>query len=111
MAIGATINIRKTKNIELTPVNIDYKGYQVPFQYQMWKLKDKSVCTNYSENTPEKSECSIAAKELFNLACIQLSQQKNKDLIAEEMGSNDPFITAKRESACNYYKKIKASQK
>jgi len=139
----------KQQNIELTPVSIDYKGNRITFQYQMWKLKEKSVCANYPENTPEKSRCTIAAKEVFNIACAQLGQQKDKDviatrtqrmycnaasdfkpliiqisaanketetqkarkecnaLIAAEIGSNDPFVTAKREKACNYYEALK----
>jgi len=57
---------------EVKATSIEYEGLTIPFQYQIWKIKDKSVCGVYSEDVLRYSECSIKAKELFTSLCSQL---------------------------------------
>jgi len=57
---------------EIKAISIEYEGLTVPFQYQMWRVKDKSVCGVYSEDLSRYSECSIKAKKVFISLCSQL---------------------------------------
>ena len=59
---------------ELKSVEIEYKGEKIPFQYQIWKVRDQSVCSNVKYNVSEYSRCTIKASELFFELCTELSK-------------------------------------
>ncbi|MDK8463432.1 hypothetical protein [Marinobacter sp. SS13-12] len=59
---------------QITPVEIEYEGVNVAFQYQLWRVRDKSVCGNLSQNLKAFSNCSLKAKELFGALCSELSK-------------------------------------
>jgi len=64
---------------EVKAISIEYEGLTVPFQYQMWRIKDKSVCGVYSEDVLRYSECSIKAKKLFTSLCTQLGSSSQNE--------------------------------
>jgi hypothetical protein len=65
---------------ELKAVEIEYKGEQIPFQYQIWKVRDQSVCSNVKHDVSKYSSCSIKASELFSELCTELSKKTARNL-------------------------------
>ena len=53
---------------------VKYDGFEIPYSYQIWKIKDKSVCETYSHNLNDKSLCSQAAKRMFREMCLYLQE-------------------------------------
>ena len=75
-SVQSTVNARvsDTLGTEVKALIIEYQGVPVPFQYQMWRVKDKSVCSRYQSDLTYYSHCTVTAKELFTTLCSQLSQ-------------------------------------
>ena len=76
-SVQSTVNARvsDTLGTEVKALIIEYQGVPVPFQYQMWRVKDKSVCSQYQSDLTYYSHCTVTAKELFTTLCSQLSQK------------------------------------
>ena len=70
---------RTRVGLELTPLVIRHNKMDIPFQHQMWKIKDKSVCELYKQNSAKYSKCTINARSLFTEICSELSQQKSNN--------------------------------
>ena len=64
---------------EIQAVVINYEGSDIPFQYQMWRVQDKSVCDTYRQKIDEYSECTIKAKKMFGELCKKLSAKQETD--------------------------------
>lgn len=62
---------------EVQAVSIKYEGFNIPYQYQIWKIKDKSVCNTYRNQLAHYSTCTIKAKKLFNTLCSKLDKKKS----------------------------------
>ncbi|MGB2566635.1 MAG: hypothetical protein ACPIB1_09325 [Porticoccaceae bacterium] len=79
-SVQSTVNARvsDTLGTEVKAVIIDYEGVPVPFQYQMWRVKDKTVCSRYQSDLTYYSHCTVTAKELFTELCSQLSQKPSE---------------------------------
>ena len=58
---------------EIQAVVINYEGTDIPFQYQIWKVQDKSVCDPYRQKIDEFSACTVKAKKMFGELCRELS--------------------------------------
>ena len=52
---------------------IEYDGTKVKFQYQLWKIKNKTVCSTYKQDMGEYSKCTVNALALFSSICDELS--------------------------------------
>ena len=65
-----------------TPVykKINYKGYQVTYTYQFWKINYQSICNNYRNKLSEYSNCTQAAKRLFFDICTGLKRTQNSGI-------------------------------
>ena len=76
-SVQSTVNARvsDTLGTEIKALIIEYQGVPVPFQYQMWRVKDKSVCSRYQSDLTYYSHCTVTAKKLFTALCSQLSQK------------------------------------
>ncbi|HAQ71760.1 MAG TPA: hypothetical protein DCR48_12360, partial [Flavobacteriales bacterium] len=46
-----------------------------PYQYQLWRVRNKSVCQSYKSQITQFSKCTLAAKALFRDICAQLSDK------------------------------------
>ena len=81
-SVQSTVHARVTDTLgtEVKAVIIDYQGVPVPFQYQMWRVIDKSVCSRYQSDLTYYSHCTVTAKELFSALCSQLSQKPSEHL-------------------------------
>ena len=67
--------VTDTLGTEVKAVIIDYQGVEVPFQYQIWRVKEQSVCLSYQSNLTHYSHCTVKAKSLFSALCTQLSKK------------------------------------
>ena len=76
-SIQNTVHARMTDvyGTEIKAVIIDYQGVEVPYQYQLWRIKDKSVCLPYKSQITQFSKCTLAAKALFGDLYTQLSDK------------------------------------
>ena len=79
-SVQSTVNARvsDTLGTELKALIVEYQGVPVPFQYQMWRVKDKSVCARYQSDLTYYSHCTVTAKKLFSELCSQLSQKSSE---------------------------------
>lgn len=67
-------HFNETRNLEVTPVVVEYEGIPVSFQHQLWRVRPESVCANYQQNIMQFSECTVKASRLFNALCLELKQ-------------------------------------
>ena len=44
---------------EMQAVTIKYEGFDIPYQYQIWRIRDKSVCNNYRGQLARYSTCTV----------------------------------------------------
>ncbi|MCB1690984.1 MAG: hypothetical protein KDI33_20985 [Halioglobus sp.] len=76
----ATANhLTESIGTEIKAVVIEYEGTKIPFQYQMWRIREPSVCANLTQNTADYSQCTVKASELFNKLCTEIPTKKNAD--------------------------------
>lgn len=64
---------------EIKAVVIEYEGVNIPFQFQMWRIRSSSVCGNLSQNMAAYSQCTIKASKLFSELCSGLKAKRGKD--------------------------------
>ena len=86
---AATTNVKQNlldiQGTEIKTEVIDYQGMKIPFQYQLWRIRNKSVCSNYSQSMKVYSQCSLKAKYLFNDICDELSSRKSSNWKVKKM--------------------------
>lgn len=58
---------------------IEYEDMNISFQYQMWKVKNNTVCSSYSQGTPTFSKCTVKAKSLFSKLCKELTKRNDSN--------------------------------
>jgi hypothetical protein len=63
--------------LQLTPLVLKHNKMEIPFQHQMWRIKDKSVCELYKQDSVKYSKCTISAKSLFSEICSELTKKKS----------------------------------
>ncbi|MFK5913626.1 MAG: hypothetical protein QM484_04555 [Woeseiaceae bacterium] len=62
-----------------TSLVVNYNGIAVPYKFQLWKIKDKTVCSTYSNNIAKYSKCTLMAKSLFSDTCNHMNKNKIYD--------------------------------
>ena len=72
-------NVSDTYGTELVSKTITYQSIDVDFQYQIWKIKPKSVCSQYKQEMTSYSKCTVKAKSLFTALCKDLAKHANKN--------------------------------
>lgn len=68
-------HLTDTMGTELRAEVIHYQGFDIPFQYQMWKVRERSVCASHSDNMGRFSECTVKAKAMFSELCSELNKR------------------------------------
>jgi len=63
---------------EIQTETIEYQGMPISFQYQIWKIRDKSVCSDNKGNA-NYSMCTIKAKSLFSEMCEGLTKSTSSN--------------------------------
>ncbi len=61
---------------EVTALAVEHKGILIPYSYQIWRIKDDSVCASYADDMATYSKCTIAARNLFSDTCKYLQRAK-----------------------------------
>ena len=74
----ATNNMTDIFGSEMQSAVVEHQNIKVPYSYQLWRIKPKSVCNSYSFNIEEYSRCTLAAKSLFNHSCLYLQKAKTE---------------------------------
>lgn len=72
-------HFNETRNLEVSPVVVEYEGVPVSYQHQLWRVRPESVCANYQQNIGQFSECTVKASRLFNALCSELKQSSAGD--------------------------------
>jgi len=67
-------HFNETRNLEVTPVVIEYEGVPVSYQHQLWRVRSDSVCANFRQDISRFSECTAKASRLFHALCSELKQ-------------------------------------
>ena len=60
---------------ELKTLVVPYEGEQVPFSFQLWQIKQQSVCRPYEQDVRRFSQCTVKAAALFQTLCDDLTRQ------------------------------------
>lgn len=68
-------NLAEIYGTELQAQVVRYQGYDVGYQYQLWKIREQSVCAGYKSRLEEYSACSHAASRMFNEICQELQKK------------------------------------
>ena len=58
--------------LDVTAITVEHQGMEVPFSYQLWRIRDNSVCFTYKQNAAQYSKCTVAASSLFQAMCKQM---------------------------------------
>ena len=64
---------------EIESVVVKHEGMDVPYSYQMWKIRPDGVCTTYHLDIQKLAKCTIAAKSLFQNTCLHLQNNPRSD--------------------------------
>lgn len=72
-------HFNETRNLEITPVIVEYEGVSVSYQHQLWRVRPESVCSNYRQNISQFSGCTVKASRLFHALCSELKQSASDD--------------------------------
>jgi hypothetical protein len=67
-----TRHMTDTLGTEIQAVVVKHKGIRIPYSYQIWQIRPKSVCSSYRHNTLQFSKCTLAAQSLFQDTCAYL---------------------------------------
>jgi hypothetical protein len=65
--------------LEVQAVIVNHNGMDVPYSYQMWKIRSQDVCSTYRLRMQKFSQCTIAAKSLFQQTCRHLQSNPQSD--------------------------------
>jgi len=73
MSSGLHNHIIDVVGTEIQSQVIEYHNQKIDFQYQLWKINDKSVCAREKgNNLSNHSTCTIEAKQFFGDTCSYL---------------------------------------
>ena len=62
--------------VELENVSTEYNGQKISYQFQSWRIKPQSVCSELKAiNIADYSSCTQAASQLFHNLCSTLKSQ------------------------------------
>ena len=56
---------------------IEYENINISFQYQMWKIKNNTVCSSYNQEMAGYSKCTVKAKAFFTDICKGLTKRND----------------------------------
>jgi hypothetical protein len=64
-------------NSTVTSQSLVYNDTNIRFQYQLWKIKPNSVCSDLEQQVTQLSKCTQQAKAMFTELCTQLFSMEN----------------------------------
>ena len=63
-------------NAKLTSQVVHHRGHDIYFEHQIWRIRGNTVCKDKQHKITEYSQCTLAAKAVFNAVC-KAHQHKN----------------------------------
>ncbi len=112
-------HFNESRNVDITPVVIEYEGEPVFFQHQLWQVRSSSVCATHQQNISQFSQCTVKASRLFNALCSKLKDAKSSEwkhirvqnmycnaATVAAMGSGDVRLARNRDRQCESYRTI-----
>ena len=72
-------HLTESMGTEIKAVVIKHEGTKIPFQHQLWKIRESSVCKSMGNNISRYSQCTMSAAKLFNDLCSSLSSSPKSD--------------------------------
>ena len=78
---------------EVKALVVQYEGEQVPFSYQLWQIKQNSVCRPYEQDVRRFSQCTVKAQALFDKLCDDLTRQ-DETLSGRIMGAAQRVLSS-----------------
>lgn len=72
--------ILDVKGTDISSISVMHDGVDIPFSFQLWRIRDNSVCSKYSANAAQYSSCTVAARSLFNDMCGELQKVDSTEL-------------------------------
>lgn len=67
-----TSHMTDTLGTEIQSVVVQHQGIRIPYSYQVWQIRPKSVCSAYRQHAIQFSKCTLAAQSLFKDTCAYL---------------------------------------
>jgi len=74
VSVGVTNKMTDIVGTQMQSVVVEHQHIKIPYSYQLWRIRPKSVCNTYNLNIEEFSRCTLAAKSLFNDTCLYLQK-------------------------------------
>ncbi|MEN9433720.1 MAG: hypothetical protein RLZZ422_1309 [Pseudomonadota bacterium] len=66
------------QGVDITPVTTEFDGVSITYQFQFWKIRYPSICSDLTGQLAKYSECTQAAKALFQASCQELKKDADK---------------------------------
>ena len=85
---------------EVQAVVVKPDGVDVPYSYQIWKIRPQTVCGTYRQDVALYSKCTVAAQSLFNDTCAYLQAnpqshwkyRKTKNMYCDAAATYQPTV-------------------
>lgn len=74
VSVGVTNKMTDIVGTQVQSVVVEHQHIKIPYSYQLWRIRPKSVCNTYNLNIEEFSRCTLAAKSLFKETCLYLQK-------------------------------------
>ena len=58
---------------------VEHSGIRVPYAYQLWQIRQDSVCASYRQDLTRFAPCTRAAQSLFQDTCSYLQANPQQD--------------------------------
>lgn len=74
-------------NTTVTTQSLIYNDTQIRFQHQLWKIRPKSVCSDFKQQATQYSKCTQQAKAMFTELCALLSNKADLNLKGRKLSN------------------------
>ncbi len=79
---------------------VEYRGVSIDYQYQLWRIRENSVCAAKRSTIRQYSHCTESAKTFFAETCLELQNnpqnhwryRKLKNMYCQAASSYQPVI-------------------
>lgn len=73
-AVSSLVTERMTDVLgtEVQAITVKHNGIDVPYSYQIWKIRPRTVCGTYRQDFSFYAKCTVAAQSLFQETCRYL---------------------------------------
>lgn len=113
----------ETRNLEVSPVVVEYEGVPVSYQHQLWRVRPElkqSSAGDWRQVKIQNMYCNAAVSfkptvasigSAQMLSSLEYARQACNAATVSAMGNSDPRLAREREKACEVYRELKAQHK